>query len=109
MSQPPDIDISADQWAIVQAILEKNVSEHEVWAFGSRARKTAKPYSDLDLVILAPTPLSLAKRAALADEFSESELPWKVDVVDWASIEDSFKQIIAQDKVMIKPARNTIG
>ena len=45
----PDIDISPGQWDIVHDILQRHVPGHEVWAFGSRARRRAKPYSDLDL------------------------------------------------------------
>ena len=45
----PDIDISPGQWDIVHDILQRHVPGHEVWAFGSRARRRVKPYSDLDL------------------------------------------------------------
>jgi type I restriction enzyme S subunit len=37
----------------VRRILQKHVPGYEVWAFGSRAKWTAKPYSDLDLVIIS--------------------------------------------------------
>ena len=78
--------------------------QYEVWAFGSRAKWTAKPYSDLDLAIIADTPLSSGESAVLADDFSESDLPWKVDVVDWSVTTETFRQIIARDKVVIKRA-----
>jgi predicted nucleotidyltransferase len=55
------------------------------WAFGSRVQGTARPYSDLDLVVIAGTPLPLTALAALADDFSRSDLPWKVDVWGWAT------------------------
>jgi type I restriction enzyme S subunit len=47
----PNIDIRPDHWKIVRDILQKHVPEYEVWAFGSRAKKTAKKHSDLDLCI----------------------------------------------------------
>ena len=71
----PDIDISPGQWEIVHDILQRHVPGHEVWAFGSRARRRAKPYSDLDLAIITQAPLPLDTRAALSSEFSESDLP----------------------------------
>ncbi|MFT7401020.1 MAG: type I restriction enzyme S subunit [Hydrogenophaga sp.] len=102
MSLPlPQIDIRPDQWAIVQRILQKHVPDREVWAFGSRAKWTAKAYSDLDLVILGDQPLGLAVSAALADDFTESDLPWKVDVVDWATTSESFRQIIERNFVRL--------
>jgi len=50
-SMPP-IDLNPRYWEIVRDILARHVPQYEVWAFGSRARRTAKEYSDLDLVII---------------------------------------------------------
>lgn len=101
-AQPPAIDIRAKDWAIVRDILRRHVPQYAVWAFGSRARGTAKPYSDLDLAILTDQPLPLAVSAALADDFSESDLPWKVDCVDWASTSEAFRKVIERDKVVVQ-------
>lgn len=56
MTNPP-IDICQNQLEIVQAILRKHVPDQEVWAFGSRAKGTARQYSDLDLAVITDTPL----------------------------------------------------
>lgn len=101
-SATPAIDIRPDFWNTVHSILQKHVPNREVWAFGSRARHTAKPYSDLDLAIIGTDPLGLALQAALADDFSESDLPWKVDVVDWATTSESFRRIIERDRVIVQ-------
>ncbi|MGE4451731.1 hypothetical protein [Castellaniella sp.] len=53
------------------------------------------------LAIISPQPLTLDTRAALADEFSMSELPWKVDIVDWTAASESFKKTVAAHKVLI--------
>ena len=99
--QPPGIDMRPDHWAIVKAILQKHVADREIWAFGSRTKGTAKPYSDLDLVIMGDAPLSLAVSAALGEAFAESELPWRVDVVDWATTSESFRKIIAAHRILV--------
>jgi type I restriction enzyme, S subunit len=39
--------------------------------------------------------------AALADDFSESDLPFKVDVIDWAVTSMAFRKIIEKDKVVL--------
>jgi type I restriction enzyme S subunit len=101
MADTPLIDIRPDHWAIISDILRRHVPHYEVWAFGSRARWTAKQYSDLDLAIITNKPLPLATSAALSDDFSESDLPWKVDVVDWATTSESFRKIIERDKVVV--------
>lgn len=100
--QPPHIDISPAQWDIVRGVLRQRVPHNTVWAFGSRATWTAKPFSDLDLAILTDQPLDLAVSAALAEDFSESDLPFKVDVVDWATTSESFRRIIERDKVVLQ-------
>jgi predicted nucleotidyltransferase len=98
----PPIDISAADWEIVLGILQHHVPDKTVWAFGSRAKGTAKPYSDLDLVVISDKPLSLDLSATLADAFSESDLPWKVDVVDWATTGVAFRKLIEQQKVVVQ-------
>lgn len=101
----PDIDIQPAHWATVQRILAKHVPGYEVRAFGSRARKQARRYSDLDVVIITHKPLPLSTLANLADDFSESDLPWKVDVLDWAATSESFRQSISQTRmVVLQPA-----
>ena len=105
MAEVP-IDISCKHWAMVRDILHQHVPEYEVWAFGSRAKGTAKPYSDLDLAIITDQAMSLAVSAALENEFTESDLPWKVDIVDWATTSASFRKIIEQQKVIVQsPAK----
>jgi hypothetical protein len=44
----------------------------------------------LDLAIITDRPLTPDVRSALAEDFSESDLPWKVDVVDWATTSEAF-------------------
>lgn len=98
----PQIDIRPDHWAIVRDILQRHVPQYAVWAFGSRAKWTAKEYSDLDLAIITNNPLPLTTSAALAEDFSESDLPWKVDIVDWAETSETFRQIIERDRVVVQ-------
>lgn len=102
MIELPSIDITPAQWQIVQNILQKYVPQYVVWAFGSRVNMTARPYSDLDLVIITQQPLPLMISAALNEAFSESDLPWKVDIVDWANTNLSFRTLIEQDKVVLQ-------
>jgi predicted nucleotidyltransferase len=88
------LDLTPKQLAIVKQILQKYVPQHDVWAFGSRVKNTAKPYSDLDLAVITDHPLSLTVQAKLAEAFTESDLPFRVDIVDWATTSDSFRRII---------------
>ena len=100
----PTLDLSLRDLEVVRVILQKCVPDHEVWAFGSRVKGTAKPFSDLDLAIVGDSALPSDVAADLADAFDESDLPFKVDVVDWATTSDSFRKIIETDKVQIQSA-----
>lgn len=98
----PPIELNPRDWEIVRNILAHHVPQHEVWAFGSRAKWTAKEYSDLDLAIINHQPLGLSLSASIANDFAESDLPIKVDVVDWAATSEAFRRIIEQNKVVVQ-------
>ena len=96
------LDIRSDHLKIVHEILERIIPDKEVWVFGSRINGTAQETSDLDLVVIGESPLDFQTLGALRDAFSESNLPYKVDVVDWAKIGEKFRGIILKDKVVLK-------
>ena len=96
------IDLSAQHLVAVRGILRRHVPGLEIWAFGSRVTGRAKPYSDLDLAIMSQVPLPLAVYAGLSDDFAESDLPFKVDLVDWATTKEAFRSIIAQNRVVVQ-------
>ena len=88
------IKLEAKQLEIVNAILRAHVPDCEVRVFGSRASGNPKPFSDLDLVLLSPAPLSDKTISALQEAFSESALPIRVDLLDWATLSAEFQNII---------------
>lgn len=98
----PKIAVSPAEWAIIRDALQSHVSDREVWAFGSRVKWTNKEFSDLDIAIIGDEPLSISTLASLADAFSESVLPYKVDIADWATTSPSFRSVIKKDKVVIQ-------
>ncbi len=88
---------------MVKAILAQALPlGYRTFAFGSRATGVRlKPWSDLDLVIEGPQPLSFAVSGHLREAFDESLLPWKVDVVDRCSVSEEFGRIIDAEKVAL--------
>ena len=102
MSTPaPKVDLRPDHWAIVRSALRQHVPDREVLVFGSRATWTAKEYSDLDLAIMGDEPLSLGEVSALDEALGESDLPFKVDIVEWARIDDGFRRIVRGHGVVV--------
>ncbi len=100
----PSLLMTPDEAQLVREILAAHVPDREVRAFGSRVGGPCRPYSDLDLMILGDTALGLETRAALREAFSESLLPWKVDLLDWASAEEEFRALVAKRSVLIQAA-----
>jgi type I restriction enzyme S subunit len=96
------IDIEPRDLAIVTKILIRHVPHRTVRAFGSRVSGTARRFSDLDLVVMGERPLSLSAVSALLEDFTESDLPFKVDVVDWATTKEAFREIIEKEYVVVQ-------
>jgi predicted nucleotidyltransferase len=96
------IDLSTADLAAIQRILAQHVPGCTVRAFGSRVRGHARPYSDLDLVVIGPQPLDWRQIEALKDAFAESDLPVLVDVVDWHALSEGFRTLIAQTSVVLQ-------
>ena len=65
-------------------------------AFGSRAAGTPRKYSDLDLAIIRPEPLTLRTTSRLKRAFEDSDLPICVDVVDWNQTDSAFKAMVTK-------------
>lgn len=77
----------------------------DVRAFGSPVKHTAKPYSDLDLTLITNQPLSFAQLAAITAALATSDLPIRVNVVDWASASEAFRKHIALKSVVVQKAK----
>jgi type I restriction enzyme, S subunit len=100
MSGSARIDLSPDHRQLVLDLLRANLPPRtNAWVFGSRATGRASRYSDLDLAIDAGRRLTLDETAKLAETFSDSDLPYRVDVVDWHAIDERFRELIAGERV----------
>ena len=90
ISAPADLET-------VRRILHEQTPELEVRVFGSRVSWTARGTSDLDLALMTNEPLDIGSMTALRSAFTESDLPFRVDIVDWASISKSFRKVIEKE------------
>jgi predicted nucleotidyltransferase len=93
------LDVTPEELATIRAILDAHIPGVCVWAFGSRVSGRRKPHSDLDLAIVNETPLPLARLSMLEEAFAESDLPFRVDVVDWARTREAFRSVIRRSSV----------
>jgi len=91
----------------VQELLRAHVPDAEVWAYGSRVSGGGHEASDLDLVLRNPHDLQQEIGALydLKEAFLESNLPIRVDVMDWARIPASFHREIEQAHVVVQEGK----
>ncbi len=78
---------------IVREILKPY--HQEFYVFGSRSKGTHRLLSDLDIV--SRSPLTKLQLSQINEELEESDLPYKVDLVLWSELEESFKENIQKD------------
>jgi uncharacterized protein len=86
------IDLAPAQLATVRGILHCHAPGVPVFAFGSRARQRARPFSDLDLALVPQHDLDWRLVGRLREAFEASDLPVTVDVVDWTQVSMAFSQ-----------------
>ncbi len=91
------IAVSDDELKIIKDILQSNVPDCKVKVFGSRIKGTFRENSDLDLAIVGNGKLGFLKIGELKLSFEESDLPFRVDVLDYNSISQNFRNIIDRD------------
>ena len=85
-------------------LFKKHSPDLEVWAYGSRVSGDCHSASDLDLVLRAPqlNEIALAKMTELREAFTDSNIPFLVELRDWAEIPDSFKKEIESSYIVLK-------
>jgi len=99
MRRSVGVDLAAGHRSLVLSILAAHLPQGSMaWVFGSRASGRARPLSDLDLAIDAGRRLTLDEIAELAEAFTESDLPYRVDVIDWHGIDERFRQTITAER-----------
>jgi uncharacterized protein len=98
------LDMRAQHLALLRELLHQHLPKVEVWAYGSRVNGDGHEASDLDLVVRQSaglkqeTPQMWDAKEALV----ESNLPIRVDVVDWAHIPASFHREIERAYVVVQ-------
>jgi type I restriction enzyme S subunit len=91
------IDLTPAHLESVKRILAEYVPDCEVRAFGSRCKGAARKFSDLDLAVCGHEKLPWLQLADLQEAFQESDLPFRVDVLDYHTVSDNFRAIIDKD------------
>ena len=94
------IDITTEQRKLLLALLRRFIPGVTVWAFGSRVKWTARPNSDLDLVVFT-SPEQKPIVSELKDAIAESNIPFIVDLHVWDEIPENFQSNIEKEHAVL--------
>ena len=101
------LDMQPQHLALLRELLQQHLPHAEVWAYGSRVNGNGHEASDLDLVVRQPLDLKqeTPQLGEMREAFIESNLPIRVEIVDWARVPASFHREIEKAYVVVQGAR----
>ena len=94
------IDINPRDKEILFYLLAWYLPNTTVWAHGSRVTGNSKPWSDLDLVVFTEEK-DKYKLSLLKEAFEESNLSFRVELLEWNRLPKNFKSNIAASHAVI--------
>lgn len=97
--------------ALLRRLLQQHLPHAEVWAYGSRVNGDGHEASDLDLVVRHPADLKQETQelGEMKETLVDSNLPIRVDMVDWAQIPASFQREIERAYVVVQAGNGIKG
>ncbi len=96
------INIEKNELETVKSILRKYFPKCEIRVFGSRITENYKKYSDLDIAVVGGEKLDIKLLNRAIEAFEYSELPFRIDVMDYNRLEESFKRSIDRGYEILK-------
>ena len=91
------LQLEKKYWEIIQKVLSKY--PYKFYAYGSRVKGNAWKLSDLDLCYFEDVPSGIV--CEIREEFTQSNLPFMVELVNWKSMRPAFQRTIEKDLMLI--------
>lgn len=86
----------------IVAILRALFPDAKIYLFGSRAQGTHRKTSDIDVAVDVGKQILRRDIGEARDMLRESNIPYKVDVVDLHGIPEKMKSIILEEGILWK-------
>ena len=86
----------------IVAVLSALFPQAEIYLFGSRARKTHSQWSDIDITLKEDKKISRYAIGEAVSMLGASNMPYKIDVVDFNSVTDDMRKSIEDEGVLWK-------
>ena len=99
MAELDTIDVELKDLKIVKSVFARHLPYKQVWAYGSRVKWTATETSDLDCVVFGATDSEIADAK---EAFDESDIPFEVQLLNWETIPNDFKENIKEQYFVLQ-------
>lgn len=73
----------------------------QIFIFGSRVTGENQRFSDVDVGILGPKMIPGHMMVKIQEELESSRIPFKIDVVDFQKVSDSFRQLALKNLIYL--------
>ena len=91
--------VAGEYQVILDNIIRKYLPETKIVLFGSRARRTHNPGSDIDIALDNGKHISWAIMGSIKEDIEESNIPFFVDVVDMHEVSDDMLRSIKREGI----------
>lgn len=89
-------DVEAARRIVVKFLAPQRA---RLFLFGSRARGVARRTSDIDVAVLPEAPLIPGTLARLREALEESDIPYRVEVIDLSTVSEAFRRSILAEGI----------
>lgn len=80
-------------------IIKRHLPHARIYLFGSRAKGSSNPGSDIDIALDDNAPIAWATLGAIKEDIENSNIILFVDLVDMHDVSDEMKKQIMRDGV----------
>lgn len=85
---------------LLVSIIHSKLPLCRVYLFGSRARGTHHPGSDIDIALDVGSTIPVAVIGMIQEAIEESQIPFFVDVVDFHAVSHEMREQIRKDGIL---------
>ena len=84
------------------AVISALIPEARIYLFGSRARGTNAERADIDIALDAGHPLPQRDVDEIGSMFRESNIMYKIDIVDFHQVSNAMRDEILKERIIWK-------
>jgi len=92
--------IDSDVEKKILAVLTALMPGVTIYLFGSRARGTHSPRSDIDIALQSTEQLSRHAIAEIVRMLQASDIPYKIEIVDFNRVSDDMRTSILEEGIV---------